>query len=300
MKKTLVNMDVNTLIGMIPSIVNRNNLIITEALDNIYDSSANYIKVPVNTTGEVSANLGYFLNLVSNSATLGPITFSGDASVLNNFYTTSILFNHDSMFNKSLINQHPISAITNLEDELKKINDKIDSLVNGNVVTSVYRNVPQKSIELLSSDIDSSLVIDNQYIKVYNDDIDMYNYPKSYYTKAPDYTSKKYKSAGDYNDIIYKHKYNYINVLNNYVKINNLIPVALHTNEIGTIVNFIFNNENENDFIIKLSSNKDVFKHIKIKYNDIDLVTLSLICIDINEYGTQWKILNYNGNITIE
>lgn len=301
MKKTLINMDVNTLIGMIPGIVNRNNEIITNAFDEIYnsDSSAGYVKVPVNTTGSVRAVTGRFLNLEC-----GPITFI-DSSAMDDFYKTSVLFNHNQMFNRDIADQHPISAITGLSKELEDIHEQLNSIVDvsgGLFWKNVENVIAFKTLSINPGD-ENKFAVNKEYIKVYDNDIDMYTYPKSYYTKAPEYSTKKYKSAGDYNDIIYKHKYNYINVFDKYLKINNSNSWAFNATEPGVVVNIIFDdktNMDNNDFIIKLSSDKNNFKHIRIKYSDIDLVTLTLICTDINKYGTQWRILNYNGKLEIE
>lgn len=298
MKNELINMDLNTLIGMIPSIINRNNISIKNEFDNLYDSSENYIKVPINTTGRISGNTGKFINLET-----GPITFIGDPSVLNNFYTTSILFDHNSLFNRNSLNQHSIESISGLSEELKNINDRIDALQN---INSSNGSITPTMFNVISNDKnsnkDSSIIIDKKYIKVYNNNIDSYNYPVSYYTAAPSYSTKVYKYKGDYIDVLNNMKYNYIIINNSYVKINNEFSYSFNTSKIGTVVNVLFDDKHNyygNDFKIKLSSNNNNYKTLCINYNDIDLVTLSLICVDINEFGIQWKILNYSGNVKI-
>ena len=209
------------------------------------------------------------------------------------------------MFNRDIADQHPISAITGLSKELDDINKRLNDIIdvsNGLYWKNVEDVIAFKILSINPGD-ENKYTVNKEYIKVYDNDIDMYTYPKSYYIKAPEYSTKKYKSLGDYNDIIYKHKYNYINVFDKYLKINNSNSWAFNATESGVVVNIIFDdktNIDNNDFIIKLSSDKNNFKHIKIKYSDIDLVTLSLICTDINEYGTQWRILNYNGKLEIE
>lgn len=289
MRNELIDMNINTLIGMIPSIINNNNLIIKNTFDSIYDSSLNYVKVPVNTTGRVSATTGKFINLET-----GPITFSGDSSVLNNFYNTSILFDHSKFFNKDINDQHPISAITGLVDELNKIHESINKLNNASIGDSTHYIMPT-----LLNENSNSIDVDNLFINVYNNNIDKYNYPNSYYKSKPKYDSKKFKCKGDYNDILNNQKYDYIHISDKYIKVDNESRYALNADKVGTVVDIIFDVVSNNDFIIKLSSNNNIYKNIIISKNNIDLTLLKLICIDINDYGSQWKILYYTGNIKI-
>ena len=294
MRNELIDMNINTLIGMIPSIINNNNLIIKNTFDFIYDSSLNYIKVPVNTTGRVSATTGKFINLET-----GPITFSGDSSVLNNFYNTSILFDHSRFFNKDINDQHPISAITGLADELNKIHESINKLNNSSPGDSTLGDSTYYIMPTLLNENSNSIDVDNLFINVYNNNIDKYNYPSSYYQSKPKYNSKKFKCKGDYNDILNNQKYDYIHISDKYVKVDNESRYALNADKVGTVVDIIFDVISNNDFIIKLSSNNNIYKNIIISKDNIDLTLLKLICIDINDYGSQWKILYYTGNIKI-
>ena len=114
----LQDVSIKTMIGQLPYIINKNNDIIEQNFDNIYDSSLNKIIKPVDTTQNeqngnyVKSHTGNFLNIicdniVANKITVQDIIIEGEVKSDN-------LTNHDSLGNRFKYKELVHNNITNI------------------------------------------------------------------------------------------------------------------------------------------------------------------------------------------
>jgi hypothetical protein len=97
------------------------------------------------------------------------------------------------------------------------------------------------------------------------------------------------------------NKFRYYKITNDYyTKINNQYKCVLNTENIGQETTLIIDKNSNNDLYIRLSYDGNSYEYVKIKYDDIDLARITLVCINKTIYGPVWYIKNYNGNITLE
>ena len=104
MIKELNDVSIRTMIGQLPGIINKNNDIIEQNFDNIYDSSLNKIIKPVDTTQNsqdgnyVKSQTGNFLNVICDNIVANKITVK-DIIIEEDVEGTS-LTNHAKMSNR--------------------------------------------------------------------------------------------------------------------------------------------------------------------------------------------------------
>ena len=100
----LNDVSIRTMIGQLPSIINKNNDVIEQNFDNIYDSSLNKIIKPVDTTQNnqegnyVKSHTGNFLNIICDNIVANKITVK-DIVIEEDVEGTS-LSNHAKMSNR--------------------------------------------------------------------------------------------------------------------------------------------------------------------------------------------------------
>lgn len=144
-----------------------------------------------------------------------------------------------------------------------------------------------------------SKLIDNEYVNVFSSDVVKYSYPAEYYGYSLQTLKKKVSVLSDIYDIREGMKYNYVNVVSNYVKIDNTKPFSLSLSHVGEVVNLLLDKKDEsNDFIVKLSSHP--YEHLHIKASDWRTAKVELICVSIsNDYGPVFDLYKYSGSVSI-
>lgn len=82
--------------------------------------------------------------------------------------SSSGTYDHNELTNRDLVNQHPISAITGLQESLDELQALINSLVNRNANSNIL-NIQQEFHELSVGDV-VYLKSDGKYAKAFGED----------------------------------------------------------------------------------------------------------------------------------
>lgn len=212
-KPNLEDCSTNTLIKYIPSIINNNNNEIKRVFNEIFEfgnsnNKSQYIKVPVNTSGLVRGNTGYFNNLqITNSLIL-------DSSVLENSFQNAII-NHQKTSNR-FVNTYTNNITNNYAHDAESIFYKNGSIID--MLDSVYdalnniQNTSQainnldasvKEIYSMLAIITNKLNINNTYNKETNNEnesimnsndnlVEAINSPTTSYTYSSDFYKNNY------------------------------------------------------------------------------------------------------------
>jgi len=287
-KPTFKKAYMNTYIAELPSIMNDNFDDVSTALNNIveYDVSGNvspYIILPVNTSGNVKANVGHFKNLIVDK------NIQLDGSI--NIDINDIKYNETTTL-KQKLDQIDTSIKEIIQQlEIGRVGTSNNNVLNASNPTATKSlSAPVAYASLNPNDA-------NLYIAAINSN-DSYTYNVRYYmTNAVVYDPSVFKCKADYIDVLNKTIYRYYNVYNNkYIKIDNEYTSCFRNCNVGDVVIPIFNPNSDHDFILSLGD-----RNITIKYEDYHITTLQLICVGVDENGKCiFNIVNYNGKISIE
>ena len=303
----------DTLIKDFPEIIKRNNSNLLSFINDIYDFGTNSLKVGINAIGDndksthVRATTAQFNNL-----NVSDLTCTGKVAITN--------FSHNDLADRNDSSAHNISSISGLSDILNQIDssisvikgneqsviDRISKLENdynalcdalniNNRVTTVDEGTTTYSLRRTVTDNN----IDNEIVKVINQNTNSYTYPNSIYSNN---IIDKCIYPYDRYDITNNVKFRYYKVEDEYyVKVNNQYKCALNNDIVGRKIELVIDKNTVNtDLYIKLSYNGSIYNYLKVAYNDIDLTRILLVCTKVDEYGPTWYVLNYSGNITFE
>lgn len=292
-KPSLKQAYINSYIGEIPSIMNKNFETLLNALCGIveYDENSEpYIKIPLSTTGNITASNGKFKNVVVEN-----LNVNGVASINSD----NIMYDSENSL-KQKIDSVDASIKTVIKQlEIGRAGGTGSSSSNESAVLSASYN-PLKSAVIkpaVTAGLNSNDA--NLYINALNS-ANSYTYGLKYYlSKSVLYDTAVFKYKADYNDVINKEIYRYYNVYDNkFVKIDNEKSCCFRGCKVGDLVIPIFSPAEgiDSDFSISLGDGSKIV----ISLEDYKLVTLQLICISVDEEGKCiFKIVSYNGKINL-
>lgn len=142
--------------------------------------------------------------------------------------------------------------------------------------------------------------VDSEYVKVFQSDVVKYSYPLNYYGMSFSELEKKVNVESELWDIKNNQKYNYVQCISNYVKIDNSKPFSLSLSNVGVVINILLDKpKDDKDYIIKLNSHP--YEHIHIKAKDYRTTKIKLICVSLSDdYGPVFEVYEYSGNIEIK
>lgn len=323
-----------TPIKNLPEIINKNNEYIEVLCSSIYkrDSSNNiYSIIGVNTIANIKANSGHFQNIYFdelNDYTANSNAFIGiktdHKNAINRFsenYNGDILmYAHDaasiifdsstgSVYDKIISYDVSIKNINDkcalIDESIKTLTEKYDKLteklnIENQVITTDETEVMPATYSLRRSVSANSETAntDSELVYAHNQNANSYTYSNKIYSSS-DISQCIYE--WDKYDIENNIKFRYYKITDNYyTKINNQYKCALNTYNVGQETTLIIDKNANNDLYIRLSFDGDTYEYVKIKYEDIDLARITLVCIKKTIYGPVWYVKNYNGNITFE
>ena len=330
---TYKDVSINTLINAIPDIINYNNSENMQFINSVCNTDKNFVKISLNTDGFVKAGTGEFLNLkfntldasTENNSFKNIVTnhnksfnrfkdeklndnnnYAHDAQIIY-YDSTHNLYDKISYIDSNLVslkdkNDAIIKRLNNIENHINALYDNLN--INKNISEYADSNnyiLNDSVMKSMRSNIaPTTLIQDASFVDVYNTSANSYTYPNTAYLNG---TYTKYVYKYDKYDIENGNKFRYYKCDSNtpYLKINNQYKCALNTTEVGREITLIINKMTNDDLYIKLSSNENGYKFVKILSNDIDLARITLICVGIDDiYGPIWYIKNYNGNLILE
>lgn len=278
----------NTLLAEFPSIVNHNideNLKLLQGILSF--GNGGYITIPIKTDGTVTANTGRFRNLTAETINVE------DTSNLK-IDAHNVIYENDK----------------SLYDVISTIDASVRELYNVLSLAHIYSdgavNEPENEAPILSAGrpmltaaaapTGLSAADANDYINALDANIS-YTYSFRFYNSTPTYDEATFRCLADYRDIISKAEYRYYNVTGvKYVKVTNEYPACFRKAVRGQILDLIFHDTQNRDFIIKLAKGKS----IKISASDSQIANLELICTGVGEDGEcTFNIVNYSGKIEL-
>lgn len=292
-KPSLKQAYVNSYIGELPSILNTNFKALLDALCAVVEYDGNsepYIKIPLSTTGNITANSGKFKNVVIS----GDLKVNGTASIDSD----NISYDSENSLKQKIDSVD--SSIKSLIKQLEIGRSGGSSSSSEEPAVLSASSSPLKSVTV-SPSVTAGLSSNdaNLYINALNS-ANSYTYGLKYYmSKSVLYDTAVFKYKADYNDVVNKEIYRYYNVYNNkFVKITNEKSCCFRGCRVGDLVIPIFcpAEGDDSNFVISLGDRSN----ITVSLEDYKLVTLQLICVAVDEEGKCiFKIVSYNGKINL-
>ena len=302
MIKELNDVSIRTMIGQLPDIINKNNNIIKENFDNIYDSTLNKIIKSVDTTQNnndgnyVKSQTGNFLNIicdniVANKITVNDITIDDDDEISNHdklsnrfkdLNGNNIIINNTNDLRKYSHNACAIGFQLNSDSDVISLQQVLIDLINQtNLNGSIYgvkvnnmnyssSKINESSDELLTEP--KSFTFDNNVLFASTLQLKRMNLPEY-----------------QYNDIKSGNLFTYYEY-NNIITINDEHTASLTGNP-GQKVKIKFNDLKKKAYFRIILSRKDK-KYLRISKDE--LLRLNLICESTDDvYGTIWDVDTY-------
>lgn len=293
MLNQLLDVSIKTMIGMLPDIINSNNEYITDAFDNIYDSSSNrLIKSLYNPNGNVIVHSGEFQNVVTDNLIINDIsTFNNNTlkKVDHNVFANRLYNIVDDTI--SPVNSNDVSLYShntgsivhigiNGSECLANVIETLQSQIK--TLESYYGNASnnaQPAVYGLSSIVENTVSNPNSYTL----DKNVLFANKSQLMKLK-LRQWQYLDIAD--GILYTY-YDY----NPVITITDEHPASINGIE-GSIVNIKFEDKKKSGFYKIMLSRID---NKVLRIGKDDLIRLKLVCVEHDPvYGTIWDVDSYS------
>lgn len=279
MVNELYDVSISTMIGMLPSIINNNNIQIKKEFEQIFDTSTNrLIKSLYNPEGSVDVHVGTFKNVITDNVIINDVS-NFQNNVLSNCDHNS-LQNRIYDANEETGYAHSTTCIKHGDEKLSVL---IDSLITRvlNIETFSGKVSTKSNVYGSSNNNLSKTILEEPNCYTLNDSVLFAN--KSQLMKLK---LKPWQYIDIADGILYTY-YDYSDV----ITINDNYPVSIN-GMVGSVVNIKFQDNKKNGFYKIILSRKNK-KTLRISKDE--LVRLKLICIENDEtYGTEWDVESYS------
>ena len=304
----LQDISIRTMVGQLPTITNYNNDIIEQNFDNIFDSTLNVIKQPVDTTLDnntgnyIKSHTGTFVNVVTDNAQVNTlkakkiilddeIDYTKKHNTLSGRYLTKnnndeiISINKDSSLGDLIYYTHNAEAIgvkLGSDDNIKSLQEFIDLLVNNDVnYFRQFYNSGSTPSNYGSKSVNEDMYFQEPKSFSFENNVLFANSVQLKRMNLPNYQLVDIKSGNLYTYFEYSPV----------IKITDEKTVSISGTP-GQTVKILFNDLSKKAYYRIILSRKDK-KTLRISKDE--LVRLNLICISNDDiYGTIWDVDNYS------